>query len=87
MCKDYLQFVPITSFRKSHRNVFGRGHIVKSRHTTTRNRPIAGLAAFVRAGAMKSPGTCGAVMHPALPSSQQWLLRNDGQMHPGEASA
>ena len=87
MCKDYLQFAPIAFFRNSHRNVFGNGHIVKSRHTTTRNRPIAGLAAFVRAEAMKSPGTCGAVMHPACLSSQHWLERDHSQMHPGEASA
>ena len=60
---------------------------MKSRHTITRNRPIAGLAAFVCAGAMKSPGTCGAVTHPAFPSSQHWLERNESQMHPGEERA
>ena len=85
MCKDYLQFTPLASFRNLHRNVFGRGHIVKSRHTIRRNRPSTGLAAFVRAGAMNSSGTCGAATHPAFPTSQHWLERNDSQMHPGEA--
>ena len=85
MCKDYLQFASIAALRNFHPDVFDRGHIVKSRHTITRNRPVMGTAAFVRAGAMKSPGTCGAVTHPAFPSSQPWVGRNDSQMHPGEA--
>ncbi len=85
MCKDYLQFASIAGLRNLQPDVFDRGHIVKSRHTITRNRPIMGTAAFVRAGAMKSPGTCGAVTHPAFPSSQPWVGRNDSQMHPGEA--
>ena len=85
MCKDYLQFASIAALRNLHPNVFDRGSIVKSRHTIRRDRPITGLAAFVRAGAMNCSVTRGAVTHPAFPTSQHWLERNDSQIHPGEA--
>jgi hypothetical protein len=64
---------------------------VKSRNAVRTSRPMKGLVAFARAGAMGSLGTCGAALHPACPSMKPFALqqldRSEDRMHPGEGSA
>ena len=68
---------------------------MKSKHVIRTNRPMKGLAAFVRAAAMGSLGVCDAALHQVYPTSCRfdqsfggWQLdRNEDRMHPGEGSA
>ena len=60
---------------------------MKATHIVTANRPMKGLVAFVRAAAMQSFGGCTSALHLTLPASDQWLDRNEDQVHPGEGSA
>ncbi len=60
---------------------------MKSSNVVRTNRPMKGLVAFERAAAMKSFGSCDGAMHLGVPTSHQWLDRNEDQVHPGEGSA
>jgi hypothetical protein len=60
---------------------------VKTRHIVMTARPVTGRVAFVRAGAMRSPGACNASAHPLLPASYHKLGRDEGSLNPGEEGA
>ena len=51
------------------------------------HRPLPGRFAFARAATAGSPGACSAALHAACPASGYPRERDEGRMHPGEASA